>query len=209
MRQAFQLLVSLFLLQLIACGGEEEIRQPDTPADDFPVGYYDTAFHTGQIGGGLYQPYFRLAAVDESGTVISDPAYNRTGILQEGDIAIRSIRWLEDYAFLDPVKDAIVLDYYNQEYLINPGLEMEHWPHFTETGDSVEYILTFVEPAKRITLPKRTLDLGLVVEWTNLDIDTLTVSYTDSLGFSIGDVWCRGERLGGHISQILKKTKTS
>lgn len=39
MRQAFQLLVSLFLLQLIACGGEEEIRQPDTPAWKWSTGH--------------------------------------------------------------------------------------------------------------------------------------------------------------------------
>lgn len=112
MKQAFNLLLAIFLAQLIACGDkdvdivsghpdQEEMLDPSKePQDTLPDIF--------EVECANHSPQLYLSVTDKDANPIYDYDYSDTSILKEGHIAIRKVNFTEndaDHAFALTVEE--------------------------------------------------------------------------------------------------------
>lgn len=201
MRNAFYLLIACAFAGLMACGDEDEpIVIPQTPEIDYPAPL-DTTFRGGELSDNP-DPWLHLFVIDKDSNNLFDGDYQRTGILREGMIGIRKVYPPEDYPFLKK-GDSPAIESEPNRASIDPGIA-PYANHFTETGDSLTYSVLWFGQHRETRVPLKEFRMKLVVEWTNLDTDTLALRYVDDCGARLYEIRLQGDSIGQNTAILVK-----
>ena len=208
MRQAFNLLLLLFLTQFLACGdGDADVisGKPDQEEIIDPSGEpQDTLSDVFQIECSNYAPQLYLSVTDKDANSILDCDYDSQRGPKEGYVAIKNVRYTENYA-----SNAFSLTYDSREsnVVIYPEEINSLGDRFEETGDSVRFYgnRPISGVADSVVMPVRELWLHLAVEWTNADIDTFALRYSNTCDIQLTQVCLRGDSIGYNRVVLIKE----
>lgn len=207
MRQAFNLLLVIFLAQLIACGDkdadmisghpdQEEVPDPSKEAQD-------TLPDVFEVECANHSPQLYLSVTDKDTNPIYDYDYSDTGILKVGHIAIRKVNFTENgtdhvFTLADEVDKRSVSIY--------PETIHTFLDQFKETGDSIRFYgnRPISGIADSVVIPVKELWLHLAVEWTNADIDTFALCYRNTCDIQLTQVCLHGDSIGYNSATLVK-----
>ncbi|CAK7046602.1 MAG: hypothetical protein PARBB_02340 [Parabacteroides distasonis] len=207
MKQAFNLLLAIFLAQLIACGDkdvdivsghpdQEEMLDPSKePQDTLPDIF--------EVECANHSPQLYLSVTDKDANPIYDYDYSDTSILKEGHIAIRKVNFTEndaDHAF------ALTVEEDKSRVSIYPETIHAFLDQFEEIGDSIRFYgnRPISGRADSVVIPVKELWLHLAVEWTNADIDTFALCYRNTCDIQLTQVRLHGDSIGYNSATLIK-----
>lgn len=206
MRQAFNLLLVIFLAQLIACGDKDVdivSGHPDQEESDPSKEPQDTLSDIFEVECANHSPQLYLSVGDKDANSIYDYDYSDTGILKEGHIAIRKVNFTENgidhvFTLADNVDKSCVSIYPETIHALEG--------QFKETGDSIRFYgnRPISGIADSVVIPVKELWLHLAVEWTNADIDTFALCYRNTCDIQLTQVRLHGDSIGYNSATLVK-----
>ncbi|MDD2951987.1 MAG: WG repeat-containing protein [Parabacteroides sp.] len=207
MRQVFNLLLVIFLAQLIACG-EKDVdtvsRNPDQEEIPDPSREpQDTLSDIFEIECANHSPQLYLSVIDKDANPILDCDYDETGTPKEGYIAIRKVNYTES-----DTSNTFTLAYNTDNSVISIYPETIHYflDQFEETGDSIRFYgkRPVSSVADSVVIPVKELWLPIVVEWTNNDVDTFALRYRNTCDIQLTQVCLHGDSIGYNSATLIK-----
>lgn len=205
MKQVFNILLLLFIANLIACGDDDSTisDNPNQEETTDPTREpQDTIPDILQIDCANHAPQLYLSVTDQNDLPILDSIHGDTGTAKEGHIAIRKVTYTgygTDHTFKLTYEEDNVISIYPET--IHTLLD-----RFEETGDSIRFYgkrpLSGI--ADSIVIPVRELWLPLVIEWTNDNTDTLLLRYNDACDIQLTQIRLQGDSIGHNSATLVK-----